>query len=549
MLTIWRNEQTAFSDQLRGGSGPKHLAQVTEAIMAADWAKGRAGGYGAAQYDGVTEVISPLHFTGGFAESWEIVGNDTIIYHIRKGNRWALDPKSKSSQLVGGREANAYDAEFTYLRGFGWVPKGEPGYLAKPYSQGRLLPEEWPLSIKATDKWTLEIKGSPATLGSLFKWTAQSMRMHPPEVLKNFDENNPMNHVGTGPFILTDYVPGSSMTFRKNPTYWRKDPVGPGKGNQLPYIDTLRWLYIQDRSTQMAALRTAKIDHLGERDGLTREEAMSLLKANPQLQSNAAHRRGSLMAWRVDKPELPWYDVRVRQALFMAIDRETIVKDYYGGEADLYSYPTTPDRMFESLGGHIPFDKLPASAQEFYKYDPDKAKKLLAEAGYSNGFKMELILEAGDVDEASLVKFYLAKVGVQVELAVKERGVFTSISTGRTHKDAIWTGVDTPYGWQKWRPTDSGNLSMIDDPVLNQAIAEFAKYFMLDDAKAYPVYGSVVPRMIEQAYYLPLPSPYSYTVWWSWLKGYRGEYHAAGNSDFWTQYVWIDQKLKKSMGY
>ena len=66
------------------------------------------------------------------------------------------------------------------------------------------------------------------------------------------------NAVGTGPFILTDYLSGSAATLVKNPDYWATDPVGPGQGNQLPYIDGIQYLIIPDVSTRQAALRTGK---------------------------------------------------------------------------------------------------------------------------------------------------------------------------------------------------------------------------------------------------------------------------------------------------
>lgn len=547
---MWKIEQKAFDDALRGRSTPQHYAQVAEAMMMADWALGKAGGYGAGEVEGVTIIVSALHMIGAFAESWDIVGDDTIVYHIRKGNHYGLNPLSESSRLAGGREADAYDAEYAFLRGFGWLPEDDGGYVSKPYAAARLTAEEQPLSIKALDKWTVEIKAQPAGLGSLFKWTAQSMNIYPPEVARNFNMNDARNHVGTGPFMITDYVDGVSTTFVRNPTYWQPDPVGPGKGNQIPYIDTLRWLYIPDRSTQMAALRTGKLDHLGERAGLLREEAVSLLQGNPGMKYNGAHQRAPMVGLRGDNPDLPWYDVSVRQAMFMAVDRETIRKDYYGGEADIYNYPVDADPMWISLGASIPFDELPASARELYTYNPNKAKQLLAEAGYPNGFKMEVILMEADVDLASLFKFYMAQIGVDVELAVKEKGVYTSIEKNRTHTEGFWDSMAAPYSWHEWRIDDLSNSSMVDDPEINKGIIEFAKYFMIDDSKAYPEFGKLVPRMIEQAYYIPMPSPLSYTVWWPWVRGYSGEDMFGATDRFgFTQYIWLDRELKQSMGY
>ena len=85
----------------------------------------------------------------------------------------------------------------------------------------------------------------------------------PPEVMQKYgDMTNWKNSVGTGPFMLTDWIPGSEAVYVRNPNYWMKDPIGPGKGNQLPYLDGVSIVILPDASTQQAALRTAKIDQI-----------------------------------------------------------------------------------------------------------------------------------------------------------------------------------------------------------------------------------------------------------------------------------------------
>ena len=66
--------------------------------------------------------------------------------------------------------------------------------------------------------------------------------------------------MGNGPFIMKDFVSNSSATFVRNPNYWGKDPIGPGKGKQLPYLDRIDLFIIADTSTNQAAFRTGKLD-------------------------------------------------------------------------------------------------------------------------------------------------------------------------------------------------------------------------------------------------------------------------------------------------
>jgi ABC-type transport system substrate-binding protein len=83
--------------------------------------------------------------------------------------------------------------------------------------------------------------------------------------------------------MLTDFVPGSTATLIRNPNYWMKNPIGPGKGDQLPYIDEVKILIIKDRSTVLAAFRTGKLDALHGSDyNPTYEEAQEMLTTNPE---------------------------------------------------------------------------------------------------------------------------------------------------------------------------------------------------------------------------------------------------------------------------
>ena len=145
------------------------------------------------------------------------------------------------------------------------------------------------------------------------------------------------NSVGTGAFMLDDYVPNSSITLVKNPKFWNKNPLGAGRGDSLPYIDGIKMLFLPDISTRLAALRTGKADQL---DAVTSDDAVSLKQTTKELKS-AEFLPGTVMVigMRLDKPDVPYKDQNVRQTLMLALDFKGISQVVYGGKAEILAYP------------------------------------------------------------------------------------------------------------------------------------------------------------------------------------------------------------------
>jgi peptide/nickel transport system substrate-binding protein len=537
-------EQRGFDSATLNWAMVEHLKQTGNTLIQGDWAKGPSGEH-LADFDISTPPLAVS--IGGPIESWDFAGDDTIILHVRRGVHFGLNPELEASRLVNGREMTAGDIAFTLRRQFNMEPSVS---LPNAYALARLTPDEYPSSVKALDEWTVEVKGKPEFIGSLFYWITEMVPVYTPEVVQKYgDLNNIRNDVGTGPFVLKDYVQNSSMTFTRNQNYWEKDPYGAGKGNQLPYLDSVRYLIIPDLSTQLSAFRTGKIDYIRD---VSLDDYKQLVGENPKLKSARIVGYPSGIALRSDRPDQPWYKLKVRQALQMAVDRDAIINDFFEGEAELLAFPIAPRTLFKSLGAYRELESLPSNVQELFKYNPEKAKQLLAEAGYPNGFTIEVILNAEQIDLASILQYQLEKIGVKLDLQVKENTVYTSINTGRTHAQGIFGSNfgNTPHAFHDFRPTDPGNLAMIDDPQVNEMIARFAEGFMIDDEKAWPLMGEYTPHILEQSWILFLPAPYTYTLWWPWVKNFSGEYSlGAGHFNNFPRYIWIDQDLKKTMGY
>jgi len=484
---------------------------------------------------------------GEIAESWEYFPEGRAIFKIRQGIHYGLNPDSEASRLVNGRELTAYDVEYAFNR-----TVFTPGsYINKALTEN--VREN--LKITALDKYTLEIVNSPEYLRIvndylLFYAAADTPR----EVVEKYgDLTNWENIVGTGPFMISDYVPDSSTTYIRNPNYFENDPVGPGKGNQLPYLDGLKRMIIPDISTQLAALRTGKFDFL---KSVNLDDAESLFETAPQLEWKQGMTGSNSLYLRPDLPELPYKDIKVRQALRLGIDYQAINKALYDGNGIIPAFPLhyTP----EIADFFVPMEELPKETQDLYSYDPEKAKALLAEAGYPEGFNAKVIIsmKGGAVDEAAILKDMLAKIGVTLELDPKEPGVAFNIRVKLAHENMYYTSSagDAVYWYRGLVQVDSrspANLSMIDEQYIKDGKAAMALAWLNGDTEEYIRISreDLIPRIIWESWVIEMPAKPIYNFWHPWLKNFYGAANPEPNTAGPIQYVWIDQDLKKSMGY
>ena len=483
------------------------------------------------------------YYIGSIAERWEYTPPTGMVLYIRQGVHFGLNPAFEASRLVNGREMTADDVVYTLKRLF----TGPGAYLRNSYSALAAV-----IQITARDKYTVDIKATPETFMELYHTILTFAHIVAPEVVQKYgNQDSWKNQVGTGPFMINDYIPGSLIAYVRNPNYWMRDPMGPGKGNQLPYIDGVRILTIPDPSTRQAALRTGKIDQMM---GNTLEEKDVILKHAPALKMDEYWTQNApSLGMKIYDPKLPFKDVRVRRAMIMAVDYKTIVKDYYGGAAQYFNWPFTHLKDYDSLW--IPFEQMPASVQELYTYNPEKAKQLLKEAGYPSGFKTSSMLLSSQVDYWSIIKDYWSRIGIDLQLDIKETAVHTAMWRNFTYPEMITAstgGIGSYYRLIGFAGPDYYNASQVKEPYIEDVKDKIISIFStnLDWIEIDRLYRELLPSVIDQAYMIPSPTPARYTLWWPWLKNYGGEIQlsfASGATPF--RFVWLDLDLKKKMGY
>ena len=210
--------------------------------------------------------------------------------------------------------------------------------------------------------------------------------------------------VGTGPFIFQEWVPQSHLKARKNPDYWDK-----GK----PYIDALELKVIPDEANIIAQLRTGNVHHALLEDN----KNYLLVKDDKRLTALRAPRLGFDMVM-INHGRKPFTDVRVRQAISLAVDRNEVLQAAASGLGSVTG-PLTPAMKPWAL----PLDAF----KEWYTPNPERAKKLLADAGFprasrrrSRSFPTFPTMVAG----AQVIAAQLKKVGIDAQIVQEEYGVW-----------------------------------------------------------------------------------------------------------------------------
>ena len=493
-------------------------------------------------------------YKGHLAESWEMPDDTTIVFHIRQGVHWHDKPPMNS------REFDAYDVEYNYHRylglgsGFTERPAGYAGSL-----KGMTIFE----SVEATDKWTVVVKlKQPQVGGSVTQTTIGDwpVFMMPPEVIKEHgDVKDWRNLVGTGPYMLTDWVDGSSMTWEKNPDYWGFDEKYPE--NRLSYIDSLRGLIMTEDATILATLRTGRSDYVGlagAAESLYIKDRESLSRTNSEIEFYPwAYRSESAFGFNMGGGEErpPFNDVRVRQAMQTALDLETINNTFFKGFAKWKPRGMIGDAV---KGYNTPFEEWPEEVKKTYMYDPEGAEALLDEAGYPRGpdgtrFKVALgHYEFFILDYTQLAAAYWADIGVDVDITVRDRSAHLAAEREHTYGDMVTSiAGNDPYGpllpLEWFYSGGYRNPSNLNDPEYD-LLYEAAR-----DATTVEEQQKAVKEtdmwLIKNHLYVWGPIDPRFIAIQPWLIGYNGEL-MLGQDDRKALFarLWIDSELKEAMG-
>jgi len=461
----------------------------------------------------------------GLAESWDISDDFlTYTFHLRKGVKWHNLPP------VNGRELDAEDVKFTWDL---FMSKGsiEQGFFTN-VDRGEVV-----------DKYTAVLRMKTVDPGMLGVITDIMRGYILPRESATINRRN--TAIGTGPFMVQqgkDYEYKVGITFQRNPDYW----VSDAQGNRFPYVDRYAIFVMPDATARLTAFRTGKID-LGA-SVINATELRALMRTNPTTlvqERRLSHSApGVGVGMRLDKA--PFTDVRVRRAMALAIDYETIAQT-------VFQVPATFSPRISSAwygGSNARTAMAELCGCPWYSYDPKQAKALLAEAGFPNGFSTTFAYFAYSAVYQELYELYQAywkAIGLDVKLNSQDYTVFrNNVDVGgwenMTHT-FLFPSPSTFYGnVQAMVPGHAQNPAMgfVNDPKLTALAKEIVASYNKDEATQKGLVRQINAYFMDQVYVFPNVNGNSYSFFSPRLRNYQ-----PANNAFTTDYrqkmhAWIE---------
>jgi ABC-type transport system substrate-binding protein len=426
------------------------------------------------------------------AEKWETPDGQTFTFHLRKG------VKFPSVSPTNGRELTADDVRFSYE------------YLSRTGSiAAKNLPaadQSWQFegmsSIQTPDASTVVVKFEKPFVPFLNYMGSDDNPIMPHEIFDQY--GNFKDHLaGTGAWQLDTAASqsGSKWVWKRNPAYW-----DAGR----PYIDQVTWLVMKDDPAAFAAFGTKQVDVLtGAGYNVSVKQSQQIAKSRPDAVLTAIQDLSPVPFYMmVSKP--PFNDLRLRQAVAYALDRDEMIQTFTEGKGSW------------ALAGGFPDTFSQEEIKQMLKRDPAQSKQLLAAAGYPNGLDVEFIYPGqayGDqyVQLVQLVQAQLKKVGINLNLVVLDKQDW--LTRERRHQfqmtfpagKSLGEDIDS-YLYAVFYPGSGTNYGDINDaqltPLLDQQRRE------TDASKRKEIIRQAVKRInVDQVLGLALYYPANVDVW------------------------------------
>lgn len=424
-------------------------------------------------YDSLLTWDRQLNLQPALAESYHIPDPLTYVFNLRKGVKFH-----------SGKEFDAEDV--VYSMGLQKAPP-PPGVVNGYYPAIA--------RVEAVDKYTVKFHMSrpDATLLTYLAWGWYS-QIVPKGLYQRIDVRSQAD--GTGPFQLESYVPNDHLTLAAYRQPWRP----------IPYLDKLVIKLLPDLNARISALRSGEIQG-GPIDADTARILQPVHTLAVQKGLTAAFRE---IEFTIHGDGKPWDDVRVRQAVNHAINRQDIIDKVYAGNG-LYSSQIPAGYGTWALSQD-------ALKTKYEKFDLPAAQALMAKAGYSNGFNVTLQSIASPVDYtqvAQVIAEQLKAIKINVTVQPLEIGIFaTNVGSGKFEWASTGRGMrGDPSGYMAdFEPTASIDKAWykggFNDPALTKLIHQ--GLVTTNVRKRHQLYTQMQEIVLTQWPELPLVNPMLY---------------------------------------
>jgi peptide/nickel transport system substrate-binding protein len=400
-------------------------------------------------------------YTGILAESWS--GSE-------KGWTFKLH---RNVKFHNGAEMTAGDVIYS-------VKRSIDSKLSRQVNLARIIQ-----SIQAPDPYTVAITTTKPVV-SLLEYLDNAYILSEAAAKESGDEATfGKKPIGTGPFKFVEWVRGERVVAEKNPQYWRG----------APKIDRIVWKPVAEDAARLALLESGQADLIAN----VPPHETARLKANSNLRLEEV-RSARIIFLLLDPAHKPLDNKLVRQAIHYAIDRDALVKYVLDGKAH---------RLDGILGPHGFGEDVSFKP---YSYDPQKAKELLAAAGFANGFEIDFYTSTGrytkDREIAQAIAGQLAKVGIKTRFHTPEWGIFNDLH--RSGKCPICfrgrgTVVDPDDFFNEYFETGVSKRLSYSNPKFDRLIQQQRQIFDLE--KREPILQAAIKILLDDAPIVPLYNP------------------------------------------
>ena len=455
-------------------------------------------------YNGLVRFDHQTTILPDIAERWEISEDSrTYTFHLRPGVRF-----------TNGREVTAEDFRYSFQRVLNPATRSSRGWVFEPIAGARDFASgkaDAVSGIRVTDPLTLEITLEEPFAPFMGFLAMPAAQVVPREEIERRGDDFSEHPVGTGPWILEEWVHDDHLLLRANEDYF----------GSRPKLSNVSYRIIPETMTVTAEFEAGNLDYmsipLAEFERWTQDpEWKPYILSQLKLQD-------TYIGINNQKP--PFDDIRVRQALNYAIDVATIMETIRPGRGIRASGAIPP-----GLPGSDP-DRPP------YPYDPRKARRLLAEAGFSDGLRMEIwTMQSPEVTRIlEAVQAYLADVGIRAEIISRDWSLLKqAINQGQPDAYYMTWLADYPDGENFLYPTfhssnwgGGGNRARYRNEKIDELIEQARS--MLDDEARADLYRRIDEVVHREAAWIYLWYPKVFVVRQPWVVNFRQ--HLMFNAD------------------